>query len=241
MFAAPLDTSVVDWNNAEALEYGLNELEGAPREGLGFGSLDAEISTSKLKSWQTDFVMWLYQNKPLEVFQCAAIDAVSQDGEDERAFRIRVSHEIRENRDQFVDKIREDYEKEILALQKNRERAQKTADTQAAQASSRTMSTVLSIGSSILGSLFSSRKSFGSVARSAGSIGSVMKERNEAAAAGQSLAEIDARLAELDAEIQKKVDDFQNSDLLEVQKIELLPKKTDINVKLMALGWKPLE
>ncbi len=240
MFAAPLDTSVVDWNSAEALEYGLNELESAPREGLGFGNLDAEISTSKLKSWQTDFVMWLYQNKPLEIFQCASIDAVSQDGEDERAFRIRVSHEIRENRDRFVDKIREDYEKEILTLQKSRERAQKTADTQAAQASSKTMSTVLSIGSSILGSLFSSRKSFGTVARSAGGIGSVMKERNEAAAAEQSLGEIDARLAELEAEIQKKVDDFQNSDLLEVQKIELLPKKSDINVKMIALGWKPV-
>lgn len=240
-YATPLSSQIVDWNSSEKIEYSLGELENQPREGLAFGTLDTEISSSKLKSWQTDFVMWLYQNKPLEVFQSPALDAVSQEGEDERAFRIRMSHEIRENRDRFVEKIREDYEKEIVQLTRQRERAVAKAETQASQASSHTLGTVISIGSSILGSLFSSRKSFGGVARSASRIGTTMKERKEAAAAEQSVEEIDGRLLELEEEIQQKVNDFQNSDLLEVQKVEILPKKSDINVKLVALGWKPVD
>lgn len=240
-FCAPVDSQIVDWNIAEPVEYSINELEKEPREGIGFGSLDTEISSSKLKSWQTDFIMWLYQNKPLEIFQCAALDAVSDAGEDERGFRIRISHEIRENRDRFVEKIREDYEKEIVKLQRDRERAVSKANTQASQASSHTLGTVLSIGSSILGSLFSSRKSFGGVARSASRIGTTIKERKEASEAEASLSEIDARLLELEEEIQQKVNDFQNSDLIEVEKVSVLPKKSDINVKMVALGWKPVE
>lgn len=240
-YATPLSSQIVDWRSAEKIEYSLGELENQPREGLSFGTLDAEISSSKMKSWQTDFVMWLYQNKPLEVFQSPALDAVSQEGEDERAFRIRMSHEIRENRDRFVEKIREDYEKEIVQLTRQRERAVAKAETQASQASSHTLGTVISIGSSILGSLFSSRKSFGGVARSASRIGTTMKERKEAVAAEKSVEEIDARLLELEEEIQQKVTDFQNSELLEVQKVEILPKKSDINVKLVALGWKPVD
>ncbi len=239
MFVAPL-SDYIDWSEGEAIEYTLDELESEPRDGFGFGQIETEVSAKSIKVWQNDFKNWLYKEKPLEVFTCATLEAVSQPGEDERAFRIRIAQEAREARDEFVEKIRDDYEKEIISLTKAKERAEAKAETQSSQASSHAVGTAISIGTSILSSLFSSRRGYSGIARGASRIGTTMKERKEAAAAAESLEEAEQKLIAIEEQIQKKLTDFQNSDLVEVERVEILPSKADINVRQVALAWVPV-
>ena len=239
MFIAPFQ-EYVDWRDSETIDFELDELESEPRDGFGFGQIESEISTKTIKAWNKDFKNWLYKEKPLEVFTCPSLDAVSLENEDERAFRVRISQEAREKRDEFLEKIRDDYEKEIMSLEKARVRAVSKADTQSAQASSHALGTAISIGTSILSSLFSSRKSYGGIARGASRVGTTMKERREAAAAEKAVEDIDAKLLEIEEEIQGKLVKFQNSDLVEVERVEILPKKVDINIRKVALSWSPV-
>jgi len=238
MFVTPFQ-EYVNWQDSEIIDYSLDELETEPREGFGFKQLDAEISAKTIKAWQNDLKNWLYKEKPLEIFTCPSLDEVSNENENERAFRVRIAQAAREKRDEFLDKIRDDYEKEITSLEKARMRAVSKADTQASQASSHALGTAISIGTSILSSLFSSRKSYGGIARQASRIGTTMKERREAAAAERSVEELDAKLMEIEEEIQAKLVRFQNSDLIEVERVEILPKKIDINIRKVALSWQP--
>lgn len=231
----------INWNDAQPAEFALDELESEPREGRGFAPVGAEVTAKTVKTWESDFVLWLYKEKPLEVFSCPTLETVSLPEEDERTFRVRTAQEAREQRDNALEKIRDDYAKEIDSLMKSRARAEKTAVTQQAQASSHTMGTAISIGTSILSSIFSSRRGYSGIARSAQRIGTTMKERNEAAAAEKTITDIDAQLARIEKEIQDKLARFQNSDLVEVERVQLLPAKSDIIVRKVALGWKPGE
>lgn len=239
MLVAPFQ-EYVDWRDSEPIDYTLDELETEPRDGFKFAQLNAEISQKKIKSWQTDLRNWFYKEKPLEVFTCPSLDAVSLENEAERAFRIRIAQEAREKRDEFLEKIRDDYEKEIISLEKARERAILKAETQAAQVSSHTLGTAISIGTSILSSLFSSRRSYSGIARHASKIGTNLKERREAEAAAKLVEEVDAKLLEIEEEIQDKLVRFQNSDLIEVERVKVFPKKLDINIRKVALSWQPI-
>ena len=239
MFIAPV-AEYVNWKEAETSDYALDELESDPRDGLGFGELETEVSTKAAKIWATDFKNWLYKEKPLTIYTCPSLDAVSAAGEDERAFKIRIAQEAREKRDEFVEKIRDDYEKEIISLEKAHVRAMAKAATQSSQATSHAVGTAISIGTSILGSLFGSRRSYSGIGRSATKIGTQMKERREAAAASKSVEEIETKLADIEAQIEAKLTQFQNSDLIEVETVEIFPKKMDINIRKVALAWQPV-
>lgn len=230
----------VDWATNMPLEFELDELESEPRENIGFSEIEAEVSAKTVKTWETDFKQWLYSGNPLTVFTCPSLEEVSNSDEDERAFRVRISQQAREQRDQFLEKIRDDYEKEIVSLEKQRARAESKAATQQAQASSHTMGTVISVGTSILGSLFGSRRGYSGIARSAQRVGTTMKERREADAAIKEIEAVDAKLLEIEEEINKKLEAYQNADTVEIVPVEVNPNKTDINVREVALAWVPM-
>lgn len=234
--AAPLG-AYVNWHEAESLDYTIDDLETEPREGRGFGTIDTEVTAKTVKSWESDLVLWLYKENPLEMYTCPTMDTVSEPDEDERAFRVRVAQTAREQRDTALEKVREEFAKEIDSLNKAHARAEKTLATQEAQASSHTMGTVISVGTSILSTLFSSRRGYSGIARSAQRIGTTMKERNEAAAAEKQVEDIDAQMADIEKKIQDRLARFQNQDLVEIETIRLLPKKSDVIVRKCALGW----
>lgn len=232
-------SSHVEWSNNAPLDFELDELEKEPRQGIGFAELDTDVSAKTVKTWETDFKQWLYNGNPLTVFTCPSLEEVSAPEEDERAFRVRISQQAREQRDSFLEKIRDDYEKEIDSLTKQRARAESKAATQQAQATSKTMSTAVAIGTTILGSLFGSRRGYSGLATSAQRIGTTMKERGEAAAAVKEIEAVDAKLLEINDVIEKKLADYQNADTVEIVPVEVNPSKTDINVREVALAWVP--
>ena len=167
------------------------------------------------------------------------VEEVSLPEENERAFRVRISQQAREQRDSFLERIRDDYEKEIISLEKQKKRAESKAATQQAQASSHTMGTVISVGTSILGSLFGSRRGYSGIARSAQRVGTTMKERGEAQAAAKEIEVVDAKLLEIEEEISKKLKDYQNADTVEIVAVRVNPTKSDINIREVALAWVP--
>ena len=233
-------TSHLDWASNEPLEFDLDELESEPREGIGFSELDVDVTAKTVKTWNTDLKQWLYRGNPLKVFTCPALDEISTPEEDERGFRVRIAQQSRERRDEFLERIRDDYDKEIASLEKQRKRAESKAATQQAQASSHTMGTVISVGTSILSSLFSSRRGYSGIARSAQRIGTTMKERREAEAAAKEIEDVDAKLLEIEEEIKAKLEEFQNADTVDIETVDVNPNKTDINVRQIALAWVPV-
>ena len=239
----------VDWQLAEDFELEPGELESEPRADrtASFAVLAPDASkTKKYSVWSKRLASWIYAERPLELYFSPTLKQTSDPGETERDFRVRLDRVAREERDLRKEKLLAKYKSKIERLEDRIRRAQQTVEKEKEQASSQTVASVLSVGSSLLGALFGRKvlsatnvRRMGTAARGVGRIG---KERSDIERAEenkealeQQLAEIneelEAEIAEIEASIDPRTEDFDT--------IAIKAKKTDIDVRFCALTWLP--
>ena len=188
----------------------------------------------------------LYRTAERRLWKSTASSQISQPGESEQQFRLRISQGTREVRDQEVEKARAKYAPKLAALQERIRKAQQKVEKEQSQASQQTLQAVLSFGSSVLGAL-TGRKlaSAANVNRAAGTMraaGRISREKQDVAQATENVEQLQEQYAQLDAECKAKADEIRESispDKLALEEVILKPKKADISVTLVALVWVP--
>lgn len=248
VFAAPVADGVVpvDWVTAEALDMTLTEFEKQPTEGATFAGLPAPAANVKnYAAWQKEFATWLYQTSELSLFRSPSLNEVSHVGEEERDFRIRLAQKQREQRDALAERLRQKYAAKHQTLNDRLMRARQKAAAEKEQAQSQTMSSMLSIGTSILGAFLGKKTisatnigRIGTAARSATRIG---KERSDVARAEETVEAIERQINDIEAQCSAEINDFvaASDPATEVfESVTVKAKKTGISVRLVALGWK---
>jgi hypothetical protein len=181
----------------------------------------------------------------VELLRSNMLKEVSQPGEDERDFRIRLLHRAHEVRDAESEKVRQKYASRFNTLNDRLMRARQRVEVEQQQAKSQTMNTMLTIGTSLLGA-FMGRKAvsatnvgrIGTAARSATRIG---KEKADVARAEETAASVEQQLKELEAQFQ--ADLAAAASLIDpskevFEKIVIRPKRTGIQIRFVALGWR---
>ena len=245
---APVDGGAVAWDDAEELpEDARNRLANAPLDGATFEEAPAAVTNAgSWAEWKKALGTALYQSRPLTLFRCDALDAVSTPGETLADFKSRLTHSGREQRDADVEALRKRYAPKFQQAQAAVQRAQKALSDQQSQASGQTLDTVVTVGTTILGA-FLGRK-LASVtnmnrARTALRSGSrTVKEREDVAAANQQLASAQQRLADLEAEFKEETDKLEVAsapDELKVAEVSIPARKSDIAVGQLVLAWSP--
>jgi hypothetical protein len=223
------------------------DLENQPEAGAAFAELPGELSRAKRYSeLATALKEHLYRNRKLSVWRCAALKQTSTPGESEAQFRVRLGQLAREERDAKVEKLRQKYAPKIASLQERERKAEMKAEKEKDQAKQQTLSAVVSAGSAILNALFSRKwTSTTNITRaaSAAKAGSrVFRERGDISDAEEDIEAIQAKRAELEAEIAaetKKVQDGLQPDTLALEELQIAPKKSEINVSGVTLVWQP--
>jgi hypothetical protein len=170
----------------------------------------------------------------------------SDPGETERDFRVRLDRVAREERDLRTEKMRQKYASKIATLEDRVRRAQQTVDKEKEQASSQTVQSVLSIGSTVLGALFGRKvlsatnvRRMGTAARGVGRAG---KERSDVGRAEENLEALQQQLAGINEELEAEIAEIEagidpRTEVFET--IAIKAKKTDIDVRFCALTWLP--
>ena len=237
----------VNWEDAQPLDVPAGDLERSPIEGAQFAELPPAASKAKsYAAWQKDYVTWLYGTQQIDLFFSPGTKTVSQPGEDEREFRIRLSQSTREKRDKLVDQLRKKYAPKVLALQERIRKAQEAVDREKSQADQQKMQTAISFGATLLGALGGRKiNSSGNIGKATTAIrgaGRTMKEGQDIARAEENVKVYQQQLAELNAEVEAQAADLSSavdpqSEVFETLTIK--PKKTNINVQLCTLVWAP--
>src|SRR4029079_859462 len=132
---------------------------------------DDAVKAKSYDAWRKALEECLYRTRRCELFKSDTLGEVSNPGEAERDFRIRLAEKGREKRDEQVEVLRKKYGVKIAQLQERIHRAEQAKDEQQAQARQQTLSTVISAGSAVLGMFFGRKRSmssFGTAARGAG-------------------------------------------------------------------------
>ena len=97
----------VEWSTATPIDFGPSDLDAEPAAGIGFVDLPANVVKAKsMKGWEKDFASWVYGTQTLVLLKATHSGAVSNPGEGEREFRIRLQQVSREARDAMVDELR---------------------------------------------------------------------------------------------------------------------------------------
>jgi hypothetical protein len=237
----------VDWENSSPLDLAVEDLEKSPEDGAQFSELPAAASKAKnYNKWEKDLAAWLYRSQKVELFKSSNLDQVSNPDESERDFRIRLQQAARERRDEAAERLRQKYAPRIAALEEKKRRAQQAVEREAEQAKGQKMQTAISFGATLLSS-FMGRKavslsSLGRATSAARGVGRSIKESQDVGRAEETVAAVDAQMAELDAQFKQETDAIEASSDPQTETLEttvLKPKKANITINLLSLAWAP--
>ncbi len=226
----------------------LSKYSSEPIDNAAYADLPgAAMKSSTYTSIKKDFADWVYANHSLEVFFAPLLESYSNPGEKQDEFKVRITQSTREQRDAAIEELRTKTAKATKALEAKATKAMTKVETQKAQASSATLSTAVTIGSSILGALFGRKSGLGAAASmikgsTVSSAGRVMKERQETKAAEAELETVQAEMAELEKQLAddtQKIRDQYDPATLALETVKLTPVKKNIQVTATGILWMP--
>jgi hypothetical protein len=241
------EISLDPWDECELSHDGPPDLEKAPAAGAAFAPLPAELAKPKQYATLTTALKeHLYRVHRLTVWKCKSPKDMSRPGESEGDFRSRLSHVLREDRDLAAEKLRQKYAPKVAALQEQVRKAEQRKTKEEEQAKTQSWSTMLSVGSSLLGAFLGKKTltatNISKAATAARSAGKLAKERTDIGYAEENVEAVQQRLAALDAEFKAESEKLTASvdpTTIALEEVTLQPKKSDITITQVALAWTP--
>jgi hypothetical protein len=237
----------INWDEAQPAEFDETQLEKEPPANAQFAPLNAAAcKPENYKVWSRDFMNFLFRTSQADLYRSPEFTLISNPGESESDFRVRVSQLAREKRDKISEALRHKYGPKIAVLEDRIRRAEQRVEKEKSDVTQAGFQTAISLGATLLGA-FMGRKaiSVGTIGRASSTMRSGMKtakERSDIAAASENLEVLQSQRADLEAEFNAEMQGLGGSADPMLQKIEtvaLRPKKTDVNVRLVCLVWLP--
>ncbi len=236
----------IDWGSAESVPIASRKLlrmAELAEQGPYFAPVPAGAATAKkIAAAAKDLADWLYYNQTLTIDVQPELGIAKDPDEPDRQFRIRLQQAAREQRDAEVDKLSKQYEKKISTPADKLMHAQQNFNEAQSKAQARQTEQWVNIGESVFG-FFTGK----STRRAVSSATSKWNQASQAAANVEEtkrlIAQLQAEQQELESELQEKIDEittrWQSAESTLVHD-ELKPRRSDVDVQTVMLGWAPL-
>lgn len=234
----------VDWEQGEELKLDPNDLEKEPLPGASFAPCPTVVTADGVDDWRKLYERWLRTSQSVTLLRSPAFKLVSEPGESEGDFRARLQLRAREERDAGVAELRKKYGDRNATLQERLARAEQRVEREEGQAGAAKMDAWVSAGTALLGALLGRKRvsvttasRMGTAIRRAGrsydQAGDVTRAEESAERVRQQIADLEE---ELQSEIQKLGDSY-DSQLEKLDSVEIHPKRSDIQIHFVGVGW----
>jgi hypothetical protein len=230
------------WDKARPIRVKLDALSREAPAGASFLPLPGRAA-SLFKSAGDDYADFLTRSFQLSLFKSPMFQAISQPGEPEKDFRIRLGQQAREKRDAELDKLRQKYAAKINTLQNQHMLALQRLQREEEQYKGQMTQTAISMGATILGAILGRKASqIGRVATSARGASRTYYEKMDIQRAQQQVDQAKSSLDDMERQLQAEADRIgaafdPASETL--QTVILRPKKKDIAIQWVGLLWLP--
>jgi gas vesicle protein len=234
------EMSAPDWEEKESEELPFERWPvKAPAQGR-FAPLPGFISQDPgLKKSARPLQNELYQTLRLTLYRNRRLKMESKPGESRSDFLVRVRDRLDELKEEALEKLKERYAAREERLKDRLRRAQEQIEKEKADRTS----SLISVGTSILGALFGGRgPSASKIGTAINRSGRVLKEGGDLSRAQKRFRELQNKLEDLEAELEEKIDAIDEEYSLDnypVEEFSLRPKKSDIHIETIALVWRP--
>jgi hypothetical protein len=213
-----------------------------PESGVGFAELPPAAARPKsYAAWEKSLKEHLYRERRLLLFESKSLRMTSRPDESETDFRARLSHRLREKRDEQLEALGRGFAPELAGVEEAIRRAEARLERESTQYQGRTLDTAVDFGLTLAGALFG--RKLGSVTnvkratQTARSASRASRERGDVARAEADLAAQKEKLARLEAELVEKTAVLAVAPEVELQTLSLPPRKSDIRIERLALAW----
>jgi hypothetical protein len=238
----------VDWERAEETPHQPDALRTASADAAARHQPlpPAALDKKRYAAWTKDFEQWVARTQPLKIYTVPSMKLVSKADESERDFQARIQLAGRETRDAAVEKLRERYAPKLARVQEKVRKAEESVGKEQQQASQQKLQTAVSLGATMLGALMGRRavsmSTLGRATTAARGIGRSAKEAQDVAKSQQRRQEAQAELAALEGELQREVAAIETAapGSIPIETIEIKPKRGGVEVRIVALAWKPI-
>lgn len=240
------DGSSINWEEGKIIPQGNNILDKEPQKDCSFEPLPAGLMKEKNYAlFQKTLTSWLYQTQTYPLYQATALKITSNKDESESDFRIRVSLLLREKRDEKVRKLQETYSAKIKQLTDKLDKARTKLATQQQKSGLQKAETLLSFGTTVLGAIFGGKINKGTISSAGTSIrkaGKITQESQNVANTEEDYKRLQQQLDQLQEEMQNEishVEPIEDPTKIDLETVEIRPRKTDITIDKVALAWIP--
>ena len=239
----------IDWNESKTIDVDLRELDSAPLDGATFDRYPNAVTEARnYETWKKLLTQYIRTNVSLKLMYCPGLKTISEYGETERDFRIRLQHIAHEQRDEAMEVLRKKYATKIQTLENKQQRAEQTVEKQSSRASQKKMEAVVSAGSAIFGALLGRKSiSAGSVSK----IGTAMKSTSRALKSGEGIEQakelletVEVQLEDLNAELETQLAEISaNYDQIKegLEEVDIRAISENITIHLVGLAWVPFD
>ena len=234
------------WEEAEMLEEPL-EVVRNPEPGGEYASISGDLQKKKnYTTWKKELKEFLYRNQPMAIWRCKDLKQYSEPGETEGDFKVRLEQLASEKRDDAIEKLRDKFSSKFGTLRTRIRKAEDKIEVEKAQYQQSRMSSVLSVGTTLMGALLG-RKAFGVTnARRAGtsmrSFGKASKEKDDIGRAEENLEELQVKFEDLESDFDEQVSELTEKlsvENLELEELAVTPRKSDIDIEAFSVCWLP--
>ncbi len=242
LLTMPGTDGAVTWEGASDLGLDSAALESSPTREARYSPLPARFNDERdLKRASRELADHLYRTRRLKVLHCPSLDEYSSPGASVAEFALQLRQEAREARDEETDKIVERHEKRLRRLEDRLRSAELALMKKTETAAARKREMIVSVGESLLGAFLGRRTTRGAST-------SLGKYRQQTSAR-MGAEEAEERVERLEQEISELRDDLMEETaeiterweeaLEEFEEVELRPRRVDVDVELVAIGWVP--
>jgi len=237
----------VDWAEAEALEGDAADVALEPVLPARFRPLPpAAAQPGSYTGWRRALAEQLYRDSRLQLLRSEATGHVSQPGEDERSFRIRLQQLGREQRDAALAALRERYERRLEGMRGKLEQAADRVEREREEASGAKVQTAISMGAALVTSLLGRKRlsstSLGKLTTAARGWGRSREQAGDVDRAEEARQELERDRLLLEEEMQRELAALRARVDPAVEELSpqiLKPRRSDVQVETVTLAWRP--
>ncbi len=226
--------------------------EEAPRAQLAYQVPDAPLGERRyFRDAQRELEGWAYHERELELLAHRALGLYQRPEEGEKAFAERCVRAAEDAADAQAAKLREKYERKLERLRERLERAERKLVDAQAEAQRRKNEELASGAGALLDVFLGGRRSTSSILKRAGRKASgtasrrsrTRRSEDRAAAAAESVEEIEEQIADLEDELLDELEALRNraeAAAGAVEQFSVRLEKNDIRVESLELVWLPV-
>ena len=229
--------SPIEWSRAQPVDVDLDSLPHEAESDATFAPFPAlSLSKKDVDGWQELFERWFRTEGAMRLFRDPTSKSTSRPSESETEFRLRCAQKTREMRDEAIAKVRARYATRLETVQRRMLREEQAVAREQQQFQAR----AASVAGSVIGALFSGRRSL-STAVNRASMGA--KDLGDVNRAKERLEDARRQYTELESQLEDEVDALEvgtvHPEEIALETVVVRPLARDVVVRFFGVAWVP--